>query len=330
MEFKMPVTIKTIAEITGLSLGTVSQALRDNNQTSEKTRAKVRAAAEKLGYVPSDIGRALQAGKSFLIGYFLADITMTYYVEIMQGLARAASENGYGVLFVSPSFDPEDQIKQIKFLEKKKVEGIITSGCEPEAWRYLEKLHEREFPVVVSENIAPTKITMVKTDDFEGGRMAAAHLAELGHKKMLYFNPQKAYNLRKEGFQQELRDRKLPAAFECQDENELRSILRNSERPTAIFAYCDIDAMRIRAIAFEIKLRIPEDLSLIGFDDDVYSSFPDVALSTLRPQKQEVGRKSFQVLLKIIKEGDLENSVLLKPGLIIRKTTAAPATGKGM
>jgi len=318
----MPVTIKTIAEKTGLSLGTVSQALRDSGQTSEKTRKRVRAAAEKLGYVPSDIGRALQAGKSSFIGYFLADITMTYYVDIMQGLASAASENGYGILFVSPSFDPEEQIRQIKFLEKKRVEGIITSGCEPETWRYLEKLHERGFPIVVSENIAPTKITTVKTDDFEGGRMAAAHFYGLGHKKMLYFNSKALFNLRLDGFQHELKQCGLSPAIECWSKDQLFTILKTNDRPTAVFAYGDLDAMLVRTVAAELNLGIPEDLSLIGFDDCVYSSFPEITLTTLKPQKQEIGRKSFQMLLKMIRGENIENCVLFKPELIIRKSTA--------
>jgi|GEM_PF-2606401 len=326
----MPVTIKTIAEETGLSLGTVSQALRDSNQTSAKTRAKVRAVAEKLGYVPSDIGRALQAGKSFLIGYFNADITATYYVEVMKGLASTASENGYGILFASPSFDPQDQIRQIKFLEKKGVEGIVTSGCEPDVWPYLVRLAAKGLPVIVSDNYGPDGIPSVKIDDFEGGRIAAEHLTGLGHRNTLYFNPRKAYNLRREGFQQELKTRHLPLAFECQDEGELRTILRNSERPTAVFAYCDLDAIRVKTIASELNLRIPEDFSLIGFDDDVYSSFPDVAITTLRPLKQEIGRESMNMLLEIINGEKTKTNCLLKPELIIRKSTAASAAGKGV
>lgn len=326
----MPVSIKTIAEETGFSLGTVSQALRDSNQTSAKTRAKVRAVAERLGYVPSDIGRALQAGKSFLMGYFNADITATYYVDVMKGLADTASENGYGIIFTSPSFDPQDQIRQIRFLEKKGVEGIVTSGCEPDTWNYLLKLLKNNFYIVSTDSCGPDEIPSVKVDDFEGGRMAAAHLAGLGHRNMLYFNPRRAYNLRREGFQQELKDRTFPAAFECSGENELYSILRNSERPSAIFAYCDLDAMKVKTTASELKLRIPEDISLIGFDDDTYSAFPDISLTTLKPEKQRIGREAMQMLLKMICKEKTETCLLLKPELIIRKSTASPAAQKGI
>ena len=320
----MGVTLKTIAERTGLALGTVSQAMRDDPIIAEPTRKRVKAAAESLGYVPSDLGRALQAGRSALIGYFLSDLTQTYYGEIMQGLASAAAENGFGILFVATPHSAETQIQQIKFLEKKRVEGLITSGCEPDTWLYLEKLAAGGFPVVVSENYPPRQMTTVKTDDLAGGAMAAGLLADLGHRRTLYFNPGNAYNLRRDGFQDELRRRGLPSAAECSDADALGKILRGPERPTAIFAYRDLDAMRAREIAASVGLKTPADLSLVGFDDDAYAAFPDISLTTVRPRKQEVGRASVLTLLKMIGNSPRGESRLIKPDLIVRNSVGGP------
>jgi LacI family transcriptional regulator len=151
--------------------------------------------------------------------------------------------------------------------------------------------------------------------------MAAAYLADLGHRKMLYFNPRKASNPRLEGFQRELRKRKLPQAVECLEEKELSLILKSPERPSAVFAYCDFDAMKVKTAAMDLKLKVPEDISIVGFNDEVYASFPELCISTLKPQKQEIGAKAMNILIKMIKGEKVEMEYLLKPELVARKSS---------
>lgn len=317
----MAVTIKMIAEETGLSTGTVSQALRNDPRMAEDTREKVMKAARRMGYVLSDFGRALRSGKSRMVGYLLSDLTKSFYGAIMKGIADEAALNGYGILFAAPSNNSEDEIAQMKYFEQKKVEGIIIAGCEPETWDYLDVLN-RNVPIVISSNISQRSgIEEVIADDLEGGRMAASHLIQLGHSRVAYYNPSHIRNFRQEAFSQEMRKNAFPLPVICDSEASLKNILKRKNRPTALFAYKDMDAVSAIDIAEEIGLKVPDDLSVIGYNDDIYSSFKRIDLTTLRQQKEKIGRLSFITLLKKI-NGDKVESVLLKPELIIRGTTS--------
>lgn len=318
----MPVTIKMIAEKIGLSTGTVSQALRNDPRMAENTRVRVREAARKMGYVLSDFGRALRSGKSRMIGYLLSDISKSFYGAIMKGIADEAAENQYGILFAAPSKDATEEIEQIKYFEQKRVEGIIIAGCEPDTWDYLDGLNRNGLPVLVSSNSSRRPgIEEIVANDFAGGEMAASHLAELGHSRMLYYNSTGAENLRRDGFFNEIKKRKLPKPHVCGSVLSLRKFLTQKNRPTAIFAYNDNDAVSVIETADDTGLKVPLDLSVIGCNDESYSSFKRINLTTLRQPKEEIGRESFRNLLKKI-NGEMLESILLKPELIMRGSTA--------
>lgn len=317
----MAVTIKMIAEKCGLSAGTVSQALRNDPRMAEDTRAKVMEAARQMGYVLSDFGRALRSGKSRMVGYMLSDINRSFYGAIMKGIADKAALNGYGILFAAPSNNSEDEIAQIKYFEQKKVEGIIIAGCEPGTWDYLDVLNRNSVPIVISSNISQRSgIEEIVIDDFEGGRMAASHLIQLGHSRVAYYNPEHMQNSRQSAFSQEMGENGFSLPLICNSEASLRKTLKQKNRPTAIFAYKDMDAVTVIDIAEDVGLNVPYDLSVVGYNDELYSSFKRISLTTLRPQKEEIGRLSFITLLKKINGEKIEN-VLLKPELIIRGTT---------
>lgn len=319
----MTVTIKDIAEKTSLSVGTVSQALRNDPRIAESTRDKVMKASQEMGYVLSDFGRALRAGKSYMLGYFLSDISKSFYGNIMKGIAEEATKNKYGILFVAPPCDSESEISQIKYFEQKRVEGIIISGCEPETWDYLDNLNKNGLPVVLCGNYTPkSNITEVVTDDFLGGQLAAEHLIKLGHKNMIYYNPKKLFNYRLNGFLDALQNEGLPPPVICESQESLKMTLIQKNRPTALFAYSDFNAVEAIEIAKSIKLKVPADISVIGYDDNIYSSFNSINMTTLRQQKNEIGRMSVINILKKI-NGEKIKSTLLKPELIIRGSTSA-------
>jgi len=318
----MPVTIKMIAKEMGLAVGTVSQGLRNDPRIAGETKRRVVQTAQEMGYVLSDFGRALKSGKSNIIGYFLIDITKSFYADIMKGIAREATSNNYGVLFAAPLQEYANEIAQIKYFEQKRVEGIIISGCEPETWEYLERLNKNGIPVIVcGDYTKKSNIEEVATDDFMGGQIAAEHFINLGHRKMAYYNPEKNFNYRLNGFIDTVVNKKLPSPAVCDSRDVLKKLLCQADRPTAIFAYKDLDALEVIEIANSIGLKVPEELSVIGYDDDVYSSFKSINLTTLRQQKNEIGKLSVANLLKKI-NGEKIKTTLLKPELIIRGSTS--------
>jgi len=318
----MPVTIKMIAKEMRLAVGTVSQGLRNDPRIAEATKRRVVQTAHEMGYVLSDFGRALKSGKSNIIGYFLIDITKSFYADIMKGIAREATSNNYGVLFSAPLQEYANEIAQIKYFEQKRVEGIIISGCEPETWEYLERLNKNGIPVIVcGDYTKKSNIEEVVTDDFTGGQIAAEHFINLGHQKMAYYNPEKKFNYRLNGFTDTVINTKLPSPVVCDSKDGLKKSLSQANRPTAIFAYKDLDALEVMEIANSIGLKVPEELSVIGYDDDAYSAFKSINLTTLRQQKNEIGKLSVVNLLKKI-NGEKIKTTLLKPELIIRGSTS--------
>lgn len=318
----MSVTIRMIAKKMALAIGTVSQALRNDSRIAESTRAEVIRVANEMGYVPSDLGRALSSGKSCMVGYFLSDITKSFYGNIMKGISEEATRNKYGVLFTAPSNTVEGEVNQIKYFEQKRVEGIIISGCEPETWNYLDKLNRNGIPVIVSGNYTKKKgIEEIVTDDFSGGKIAANHLIGLGHTRMAYYNSTGLFNYRQNGFFDEIKKRKMLPPLICESKDALQKLLTQKNRPTAVLAYKDLDAVDVIDIAEFVGLRVPDDLSVIGYNDDVYSSFKKIGLTTLGQQKDEIGRLSFINLLRKI-NGEKIRNILLKPELIIRSSTS--------
>ncbi|MFA6715259.1 MAG: LacI family DNA-binding transcriptional regulator [Victivallaceae bacterium] len=319
----MNAKIKDICLATGLSVGTVCEALNGKPRVAEKTRKRVREVAEQLNYRPNNLGRALQSRRSSLLGYFCIDITVSFLAEVLHELTFAATAKGYGILFQTPLYSSESEIDRIDFLLSKNVECIITSGCEPATWEYLRKIKKRGIPVIGTScySMFP-EIPYVVTDDYLGGETAANCLLDLKHRKMAFFSLDRLPNYREPGFKETLQKKGIGSCVSCHSVDRLAALCAAPpvERISAIFAYCDEDALIAKRTVEKSGLRVPDDVSIIGFDDSLNSRLEEVNLSTLAHATKTIGTETINSVLKEINRESTE-SILIPPILKLRKST---------
>jgi len=320
----MASTLKTIAKRSGMSIATVSLALKGDQRVAEKTRKKIQKLATSFAYVPSNLGRALQSRKSRLVGYLLHNVTASFLSEIMQGIGEIATENGYGLLVAITDGSTEREANQLRLFQEKRVDGIIVSKVHHESWDRLLELEKSGLPIVFcSCDSFHRRIPNVITNNKKGGAMAAEHLIELGHQRLAYCFGYGGEHLRYQGCMEAARHNGMMLPALCKTEEDLVKLLGARGRPTGIVAYTDLDTLRVKHVAESVKLRIPDDLSVVGFDDIWLASLPEFQFTTIAQPKREIGRLSMEMLLRRI-SGQRVRRKRLTPTLVVRHSTAPP------
>ncbi|MDD5598774.1 MAG: LacI family DNA-binding transcriptional regulator [Victivallaceae bacterium] len=317
----MHVTIKKLAAELGLSPGTVSLALNNDPRIAVATKARVKQLAAKLSYVPNNFGRGLQAGKSCLAGYMANSVIGSFFNIILQGIGEAATAADYGLLTVLTGRTALDA--QIRLFLGKNIDGLITSINYSGISSNLKMLESRQIPVVFCSVRDSGPHPYVITDDFAGGQLAAEHLVSLGHRCLACCNED---TFRLKGNLDVIGKAKLPPPIIFRESEELEDALKG-RRISGIIAYSDQQAIKLKHMAERYGLRIPADLSIVGFDDLWFAELEEFNFTTVAQPKIEIGRQAMELLLQLIKTGKGGNR-LLKPELVVRKSTASPAPVK--
>jgi DNA-binding LacI/PurR family transcriptional regulator len=318
------VTLKDIACDLGVSYATVSFALSGNPRIPLKTRQLVLDAAKRRNYIPNHIAQALQSQKSMMVGCLMTDLTTSYFSELLQGIGEVASNNDYTVLLGLIKHSEQHIEAHLKNFCEKRVDGIITSWILPELHQRLYEINDSGFPVIVCSSYGfDHNLPSVVNDDFKGGRMAAQHLIELGHKRIAYGRFLKNVELlRYDGCcaAAEAHGIMKPSLFK--NEEMLEALLNSGERPTGIVAFSDYDAIRIKHFLDKKGMKIPDDISILGFDDIWTVSQPEYNFSTIAIKRGEIGRQAMEMLLDKINGRTVENR-LIEPELIVRGSTGS-------
>lgn len=313
----MPITIKDIAEYASVSPATVSLALNGTGTIANKTRQRIQKLASDLGYQPSGIGRALQSGRSGLIGYIIPNVTISYFSDIMQGVGAEATAKGYGLLTAITEDSELEILRQIKIFREKRIDGLLVSCQTPILIPHLLELEKNSCPIVFC-SVSPVlkQIPYSITDDFAGGVMAAQHLLQQSAKRLAYYNAEGIRDQRYEGAASIADPLFLPSSTAlCQSLRAPKNM-----RPDGIIAYSDLQAVQVLDSAKDAEVRIPEDLLLIGFDNMPFTQFSSLSLSSIAPQKLQIGRAAVELLLGRI-AGKHEAPALFKPTLVARRST---------
>lgn len=314
----MPVTIKDIAEYAKVSTATVSMALQDSPRVAQKTKDRIQRLAADLGYLPSGLGRALQSGKSGLIGYMIPHVNASFFSEILQGVGCEAAARGYGLLTAITGRYGEEALKQLRIFREKRIDGLLVSSCGSIFLPHLLEIEKAGCPLTFCSLIPPIQgIPYAVTDDFAGGRLAAEHMLEKGARRIAYFTEYKITERRFDGASSA-----CPSLRRLGSTTALAEALAEPEnsRPDALIAYSDMAAMTARDAIIKAGLRIPEDVMLIGFDNSPFTEFDDVSLSSISPEKDGVGREAVRLLMERI-EGRSPEPSLLAPKLFARRST---------
>jgi LacI family transcriptional regulator len=296
---------RDVATDVGVSQATVSRALRGDPSVTEKTRLRVQEAAQRLGYVPNDLGRSLKNQATHRIA-FVADLDNPLWSLLVAQAHDELARHGYTMTLLAEHGDP---VKMSTYLASGWADAVIISSARLDA-RLPEMLAGRGVPfVLVNRTISGTTADAVVADNVHGGRAAAGVLAAAGHTRIgaLFGPPETSTGRDREfGFRAGLAEaglslppsRVMHGAFDYAFGREaLTTLLRGRYRPTAVFCTNDIIAMGAINTAHELGLRIPDDLALTGFDDLEQASWPVYDLTTIKVPFEAMLRSAISMLL---------------------------------
>ncbi len=332
------VTIKDVAREAGVSVGTASQALRDSPAVRETTRRRVLAVSKRLRYQPSALARGLVTRRTHTVGLLISDISNPFFIRAVRAVEDVAQENGYNVILCNTDEDPNKEKRYLRVLVEKRVDGIILATTAG-SLQSVRDVRWRRIPLVLFDRELPrVSIDTVKVDSVLGGRLATDYLLRLGHRRIAIIHGPVVRSTgaeRLRGYLLALRAAGLrpePALiregnFKQDSGRELtRKLLDLSPRPTALF--CTNNLMTVGAIQTlqEQGMRVPADLSLVGYDDMEWWTLTHPPLTTVGQPVYDLGREAMRLLLAQIEPTNRRRSqrVILKPELLTRESCGPP------
>lgn len=326
-----PITIKDVAARANVSCATVSRVLDDHAGISDATKARVRKACDELGYVPNIAARGLVKRHTRTIGVVVPDISNPYFSGVADAIEEAARKSGYRMLVCNSMRDMAREAVLLESLMRQQVEGFIISPVAPESQTRFESMSGVPPHIYLGSN-HNGHCSYVLTDNRLGAYEAARYLLSLGHRDIAYVGGREDSETmvqRKAGFLQAMQEMGLSGkVYPCaKGDNSLRRnydlamrVLQKKPLPTAVMAYSDKAALDFMQAADDCGIRIPEDLSLVGFDNISFSALPRINLTTVSQHKYKIGKLAVARLLEQIQGDDAEHHDVLQPELIIRAT----------
>jgi LacI family transcriptional regulator len=329
-------SIKDVAREAGVSIATVSHVINNSRFVSEETRARVMRAIGECNYYPNAQARSLASGHSSLLGLLISDITNPFFPELVKSIEAAGFERGYDVLLSNTDYDPERTSHYVRRLIERKVAGVALMTSELDA-SLVDELARRHVPVVFLDLDAPGVNMSNLCIEYERGiDEAVRHLAALGHERLAFVGgPARLRSAvkRREAFAQSV-CRHLPAAptpifYEGDFKFEggrraARALTGRRELPSAIVAANDMMALGVLHELLVAGLRVPEDVSLVGFDDVAFASLSQPPLTTVCLPRAELGRRAVEALLTTLEHPDRMGVELRVPTFLIERGSTAP------
>jgi DNA-binding LacI/PurR family transcriptional regulator len=303
-----------------------------------ETRERIRQIAARQGYTVSAIARGLVTRRTNTIGVVVTSIADPFVGEVVAGIEECAIGHGYSVILATCHAEPEREMLAVRGLRERRVDGILVTASRVGAL-YLPLLAEMNAPIVLINNQHPGEFGFnVTIDNQHGARQAGDHLVALGHRRIAYIGDRCGFQSDTErfaGYRQALEaagiafDAALVAHGDGGPESgeaAMAQLLELPELPTAVFCYNDMEAFGALRAARARGLRVPADISLVGFDDLYLASYVDPPLTTVRQPKQEMGRQAVETLFELL-AGRKPSSVVKPCELIVRASTAPPRPG---
>jgi len=326
-------TIHQVASRAGVSTTTVSRTINTPALVDTETAEKVWAAIEELEYYPSGPARSLVSGRSRLLGLIVSDITNPFFPEVIKGFEDVAVGQGFDILIGSTDYDPQKMAGCVRRMVERRVDGvaIMTSELDP---HLVDQLARRKVPMVFLDVVTPRDgIANIVVNYETGINEAVDHLVSLGHRRIGFVSgPQnlKSAKIRRQAFLRSLsrlglhEDTRLIVEGNHKVEGGLAAIQRLLQlglRPTAVLASNDLTAIGVMRGLQAAGLKVPGDMSVVGFDDIWLAQFTDPPLTTVRLSRTELGERAFHAL---VPNGGSEVSTIdaaVETKLIIRETT---------
>jgi LacI family transcriptional regulator len=331
-------TIVDVARESGVSYSTVSRVLNGYEFVRPDTREKVLRVANQLGYVPNQQARSLAGGRSNLIGALVPNLTNGYISEIIHGIDDELAKSGYNLILYTTHRHEGRERTYVATIANGAADGLVLV-VPLLSTTYLDALRQQDFPYVLIDQFDTSEQSnMINGTNRQGAYEATDYLIQLGHRRIAFITGQPGLNSsaeRFEGYQQALANHGLALAdelivqgdfWETGGYNAGRELLALPNRPTAIFAANDLSALGAIEAIREAGLRIPQDISIVGFDDISQASLISPKLTTVRQPLVQMGRMAVAMLLETIAQPDAPlRQEIVPTELIIRDSCQPPA-----
>jgi len=341
----MTVRLKDIAKEFGVSIVTVSRALRGDPSISESTRARILKRMQELNYRPNLAARSLVTGRNYMIGLVIPDLVHSFFSEVARGVSGVLRNTDYTLLVSSSEQEPNRERQAIDQLVARRVDILLVASTQvtDETFRHLA---ETKVPyILVDRNFDGLDANFVGVNDKQVGVLATEHLISIGCQRIAHISAAGVSSVvgRQEGYRAALERAGLPVQGDCivytesvaelgdsQGYKATQSLLKLNPHPDAIFCYNDTVAMGAMNAIFDAGLRIPEDVALVGCGNLHYSGFLRVPLTSVDQQSTNIGERAGKLALRVVeaKSPPKPKNILLDPTLVVRESTrksAAPS-----
>lgn len=306
--------IKDVAQAAGVSTATVSHVINDTRRVTDVTRARVLETIRELNYYPNAQARSLASGRSTTLGLVISDISNPFFPELVKSIEDAAFERGYDVVLANTSYNPARTSRYVRRFIERKLAGVVMMTSELDEDTIEELRRQRVAVTFLDIGHAGEHMSNIVVDYERGIEQAVAHLVRLGHTRFAYIGgPERLRSAarRRQGFDESLA-RHLPGArayivasdFQLEGGRRAAEAMFDSasqdERPTAVIVANDMMALGCVRAARAASLRVPEDVSVIGFDNIAFAALAEPGLTTVCVPRDELGRRAVEAVMLTI------------------------------
>lgn len=333
------ITIKDIAKVANVSYATVSRALSGKPGIGEETRVRIKRICEEMGYTPNIMARSLVVKSTNTFGIVVPDISNPFFSEMCLHLESYASQKGKSTILCNTRRDYHREENYLRMLLSQQVDGIIFSPFALDSSELISQYAKKVPIVVISDNFSGKDLSCVRVDNYVGTYNGTKYLLSLGHKRIALLGRRAGsvtMTNRTNGYIDAMNEAGLePEVIEnFYNASSIQNgyliakdyfAQRRDSLPTAIFAVNDLVAMGVIQAADECHLRIPEDISLLGFDNIMYSALPKIMLTTISQPKDAISRATVDLIMNMIenKEGIKPMDICIKPEIVVRDSCCA-------
>lgn len=336
-------TIDDVARLAGVSKSTVSAVINGGGAISEATRARVAGVIEQLNYRPSSRARHRKTRHNRSIGLLIRENDNPFYSKVIDGIRAAATPGHYTVLVASSEGSYEAEREAVKLLQEQGVDGLLLYPVlnQEADLSHLFELKRHNFPFILLESVWGLQSSLVDIDNTSASRGAVEYLISLGHTRIVHFAGP-AYSMHRkeriEGFYRAFSGSRfvvpeqaiVPTGSHLSDGYrvglEYFGAMSAAERPTAVTCYNDMVAMGLCRALSELDLRVPEDVSVVGFDDVAFLDYFRPSLTSVHVPRFEIGKQAAEILIRHIESGEILKPqwVRLDANLVVRGSTCSP------
>lgn len=332
----MTTTIRDVAKKAGVSYTTVSRVLNNKNEITEETRKRVQEAMDELGYAPNPIARSLATNQTHELGFIVSDITNPFLADVARGIQRYAWEYGYSVTIIMTDSNQEMELEAIKFLIDRRADGIIITPPETDAnnFEILKQAKKGHRFVLIGRHVEHENVSFVSTSTATGEYNATKYLISLGHRRIAHIQAslRMGYGRGKvSGYKKALEEAGIPfdphlvvpSGFLSIEygEKACEELLKLPQIPTAITATNDLVAIGALNAIKNAGLRVPDDISVVGFDDIIYAKNTRPPLTTVSQPALRLGTIAAHTLLQSMQSKPYEKETILDCELVVREST---------